>query len=87
MHFGADQNLAVFFQCVPHFLVQEDPVFLSGLLLPDGDMLLHVTILIDVVVGQIQDIADAQGGVQAYDDNSIVAHIRFCVLIKVLEVL
>ena len=64
VHFGFYQFLAVSCERGPRLMIQQDSVFLSGLLFPDRDVLLYPAVEIDFIVCQVQNVADAQCGVQ-----------------------
>ncbi len=64
VHLGADQFLTVSCKCSPRLMIQQDPIFLSSLLFPDRDVFLYLAVEIDFIVCQVQNVADAQCGVQ-----------------------
>ncbi len=64
VHFGFYQFLAVSCERSPRLMIQKDPIFFAGLLFPDRDVLLYLAVEIDFIVCQVQNVADAQCGVQ-----------------------
>lgn len=86
VHFRFNQFLTVICERSPCLMVQKNTVFFAGLLLPDCNVLLHSAVQIDIIVSQIQNIADAQRGVQSNDNDGVIAQVYSFIQIIVLKI-
>ena len=67
--------------------VEENPVFFSGFLFPDDNVFFYTAVFVDGIMGQVKNVADAQGGVQVEDYDGIIAYVLLGTLVIVLKVL
>ena len=87
IHFGFEECFVVFGKYGSCLMVQENPVFFSGFLFPDDNVFFYTAVFVDGIMGQVKNVADAQGGVQAEDYDGIIAYVLLGTLVIVLKVL